>query len=177
MKLSRRAARMQRHHGRMHNRSSLNLVSLMDIFTILVFFLMVNQSDVEILQNNEQIQLPDSLSEQTPILTLLITVSQNDIIVNGRPIVTIEDAMASEDVEITALKVELEYQAQRSLPPEEEDAGRPVTILGDKGTPYQLIKRILATCAEVDYTDISLAVNHKAADVVGATGGGGLADG
>ena len=46
MKLSRRAKRMRRHYSRMHRGGGLNLVSLMDIFTILVFFLMVNSSDV-----------------------------------------------------------------------------------------------------------------------------------
>ncbi|HBX40956.1 MAG TPA: biopolymer transporter ExbD, partial [Marinobacter adhaerens] len=41
MKTSRKAKRIRRHYGRMKKSGGLNLVSLMDIFTILVFFLMV----------------------------------------------------------------------------------------------------------------------------------------
>ena len=39
---------------------SINLVSMMDIFTILVFFLLVNSSDVEVLPNAKEIVLPTS---------------------------------------------------------------------------------------------------------------------
>ena len=56
MKLSRRARLRQRHYGRMHKAGGLNLVSLMDIFTILVFFLMVNSSDVKVMQNTAKIE-------------------------------------------------------------------------------------------------------------------------
>ena len=50
MKKSVRQMRIERHRARMKKTSKLSLVSLMDIFTILVFFLMVNASDVEVLQ-------------------------------------------------------------------------------------------------------------------------------
>jgi biopolymer transport protein ExbD len=72
MKSSLRARRMASNHRRMQQNSKLNLVSLMDIFTILVFFLMVNSGDVEILQSDKDITLPDSVSEQKPDLTLLV---------------------------------------------------------------------------------------------------------
>ena len=58
-----RAARMDRHHKRHKQGVSLNLVSLMDIFTILVFFLLVNSSDVEVLPNAKDVQLPESIAE------------------------------------------------------------------------------------------------------------------
>ena len=37
--------------------------------------------------------------------------------------------------------------------------GRPVVIMGDQGMPYKLLKRIMTTCADSDYRDITLAVN------------------
>ena len=55
--------------------ASLNLVSLMDIFTILVFFLMVNSSEVDVIQTNSKIKLPDSTSEQRPENRIVISVS------------------------------------------------------------------------------------------------------
>jgi len=48
MQKSHRAARMDRRHKRGKKAGvALNLVSLMDIFTILVFFLLVNSTNVE----------------------------------------------------------------------------------------------------------------------------------
>ena len=61
--LSQRAARMERRHERGKAGTALNLVSLMDIFTILVFFLMVNSSDVEVLETTSDIRLPDSTGD------------------------------------------------------------------------------------------------------------------
>ncbi|MGK0261262.1 MAG: biopolymer transport protein ExbD, partial [Candidatus Azotimanducaceae bacterium] len=61
------SARRRRSRGRGKGKTAtLNLVSLMDIFTILVFFLMVNSSEVEVLQTSSDIKLPDSTSEQRP---------------------------------------------------------------------------------------------------------------
>ena len=63
----------QKKHGKA---GALNLVSLMDIFTILVFFLMVNSSEVEVLQTSSKIKLPDSTSEQRPENQLVISISR-----------------------------------------------------------------------------------------------------
>src|SRR5690606_41620821 len=78
MKMSRRALRMQRNHKRNANKSGLNLTALMDIFTILVFFLMVNQAEVEV-QNNDAIQLPASLADNKPAEQVTIMISQQEI--------------------------------------------------------------------------------------------------
>ena len=161
MKLSRRALRMQRHYARMHKSGGLNLVSLMDIFTILVFFLMVNSSDVKVLQQDKSVQLPVSVADQLPKDNLVITVAGNSILVLGRAIATLDD-LGQEEV-IAGLKTELNYQTERrsSRVPEEDFKGYPVTLVADKGTPYSLLKRIMATCADAQYTQISLAVEQN----------------
>ena len=92
MKSSRRAKRMARHHGRNKKDASLNLVSLMDIFTIMVFFLMMNQSDVEVMSNDD-ITLPKSSAETQPRTTVNLMVSGEDIVVQGRPIASVKDVL------------------------------------------------------------------------------------
>jgi biopolymer transport protein ExbD len=160
MKLSRRAKRMQRHHRRTANSASLNLVSLMDIFTILVFFLMVNSSDVKVLQQDKSVVLPSSTTEQQPKDTLVITISGGDILVQGRAVAKID---SSQDEEIIkGLKDELDYQANRRTQARAIDGnfkGFPVTLIADKATPYKLLKKIMATCTEAKYTQVSLAVS------------------
>jgi biopolymer transport protein ExbD len=159
----------QKKHGK---GAALNLVSLMDIFTILVFFLMANSSEVEVLQTNTKIKLPDSVSEQKPKNQLMILVTHDDIVVQGRPVARVAD-VAPESVKIIAgLHEELTYQAQRKGPVPE--AGYDVTIMGDREIPYWLMKKIMVTCQDVDFAHISLAVNQleksakPAADVAAA---------
>ncbi len=137
--------------------AALNLVSLMDIFTILVFFLMVNSSEVEVLQTSSKIKLPDSNSEQKPKNQLMISVDAEDLVVQGRSVAKVAEVMGSESLVIEGLKEELEYQAGRRG--EMPEGGFKVTVIGDKELPYWLLKRILMTCQTTDFAQVSLAVN------------------
>lgn len=178
MKQSMHARRMARHHKRTKSQPKLNLVSLMDIFTILVFFLLVNSSDVEVLQNNKSIKLPESVADKRPQDNLIVMVSNDEIIINGRLITDIKSAMAIEGEEIAPLKKELEYLASRKpyASEEEQQKGRDVTIMGDAALPYTLLKKIMTTCAQSEYRNISLAVSQipddgSATPAVSAQGG------
>lgn len=160
MKMSRRAMRMERHHKRGKG-TALNLVSLMDIFTILVFFLLVNSSDVDVLPNTKTIELPESVAEQKPKETLFIVVSETELLLQGRPIALVSDVLANPDNMIIALKEELAYRASKSSTSAEVEARREVTILADKRIPYRLLKKIMITCNSESYNNISLAVTKK----------------
>ena len=65
MKMSRRAKRMDRHHVRNSRHPRFNMISLMDIFTILVFFLLVNSAEVQV-TSTKAIKLPESVAEEKP---------------------------------------------------------------------------------------------------------------
>ena len=136
---------------------ALNLVSLMDIFTILVFFLMVNSSEVEVLQTSSRIKLPDSTSEQRPENRLVISISQEDLVLQGRPVARVADLADPSVSVIDGLKSELEYQATRKgqIP----EGGFEITIMGDRDLPYWLLKKVLLTCQTTEFAKISLAVN------------------
>ena len=163
---SARAKRMDRRHGRAKNTVGLNLVSLMDIFTILVFFLLVNSSDVEVLPNAKEIQLPQSIAEEKAKETVVILIGDDDIIVQGVPIAKVADVMNSKGNDIPELRQALLSQNDRVLRKEAQDdiAGREVTIMGDKDLPYRLLKKVMATCTASDYGQISLAVLQKSSE-------------
>lgn len=165
MKSSARARRMARSHGRFQQQARLSLVSLMDIFTILVFFLMVNSGDVEVLEADKNIELPESVSEQKPEIALTIKVSPEDIVVQGRRLDNVDAVLSQQGNLIASLSEELAYQAGRAptMTEREEQVGRSVIIMGDQGMPYKLLKRIMTTCADSDYRDITLAVNTSPA--------------
>lgn len=161
MTSSLRARRMARNHQRLGRQPRLNLVALMDIFTILVLFLMVNNGDVEVLQPDRNITLPESISELQPELAVTIRITTEDIVVQGHRIESIDAALAQPEALLQSLGRELRYQASREprLSELEQAVGRPVIIMGDQNTPYKLLKRIMMTCADSGYRDISLAVN------------------
>ena len=161
MKQFTRAARMDRHHERNKKNPGLNLVSLMDIFTILVFFLLVNSAEVQELPSAKSIEMPESVSEQKPRETVVVLVSNEQILVQGEPVMAVADALAVEGNVIVPLAAALNDQARR-LVREESTADREVTILGDKTVPYRLLRKVMATCTDADYGRVSLAVMQKA---------------
>ena len=187
MKQSARAKRLARHHRRLAGASKLNLVSLMDIFTILVFFLIVNQSEVRVLQNAEQLNLPVSIADELPTENIVVSVFDNRVMVQERAIWRATDTetssisesltVASEQQEssfIDALKAELAYQASKrpELTEQEQQLGRAVTILGDAGVEYRVLKQIMAVCAEANFRNMSLAVEQIAASDLNASASG-----
>ena len=163
---SARAKRMAKHHKRNKGAGALNLVSLMDIFTILVFFLLVNSSDVETLPNAKDLQLPESIAEEKAKETVVILIGEEDIIVQGTPVAKVADVMKLKGNDIPALRQALKSQNDRVLRREAQDdvASREVTIMGDKEIPYRLLKKVMATCTQSDYGQISLAVLQKSSE-------------
>ncbi len=157
---------MDRRHTRGKSGTALNLVSLMDIFTILVFFLLVNSSDVEVLPNAKEIQLPESIAEVKAKETVVILISETHIIVQGTPVALVADVMSRKGNDIPELRQALKSQNDRVLRREAQDdiAAREVTIMGDKDIPYRLLKKVMATCTASDYGRISLAVLQKSSD-------------
>jgi biopolymer transport protein ExbD len=172
MKFMGRAARMERHHKRHKAGGAINLVSMMDIFTILVFFLLVNSSEVEVLPNAKDIELPDSAAEEKARESVVVLLTDTQVLVQGRAVAELAAVNASDDLIIPALKVALEEQSDRVIAaasnPEEAIADREVTILGDREIPYRLLKKIMATCTAADYGRLSLAVLQKPDNTAGA---------
>lgn len=166
MKKSVRAMRMERHHKRMAKESKLSLVSLMDIFTILVFFLMFNASDVQVLQTHKSVSLPESTANEAARETLVLMVNATDLLLQGQKLADVSTVTASDSDIIPALEQELNYQRGRSnaLVASTDDiqpSAGAITIMGDQAIPYSLLKKIMQTCAQAGYTDISLAVEEK----------------
>ena len=157
---SRRAKRMAKHRERGSGRTAtLNIVSLMDIFTILVFFLLVNATSSEVLPSPKNIVLPEAAADKLPLQNLVIAVDRKVIRLQGKPIVRVSDALKGDSSSIQPLFVALR-QASAAVKDIADTKG--VTIMGDQEIPYELLKKIMLTCAGAEYTNISFAVNQKA---------------
>lgn len=160
MNASRRIRRMTRQE---HVLPKLNLTSLMDVFTILVFFLMVNQSSIEALQQPKQIILPESVAEEKPRETVVILVGKDVVLVQGVPVARIADIQAAGNAEIESIGARLAELSESVIGVSTQAVAesQEVTVLADKSIPFSVLKKILATCTARGYTRVSLAVIQK----------------
>lgn len=161
MKSSRRMKRMSRNKKKM---AGLSLVSLMDVFTILVFFLLSNSSSNEVLSNPKEITLPDSVVESKARETIVIFVSSEMILLQGEIVMETSEALSSKKETIAVLRERLLMQKQKAMGVSAKAAidSKEVTLLADKKIPFKLLKRIMSTCTSAGYGKISLAVIQKA---------------
>jgi biopolymer transport protein TolR len=100
-----RAARMERHHKRHKGGAVINLVSMMDIFTILVFFLLVNSSEVDVLPNAKEIQLPESTTEAKPEESVVVLITDNEVLVQGEVVGRVAEIVGSKAIVIPELRL------------------------------------------------------------------------
>lgn len=156
---SRRARRMERNHQRAKT-PGLNLVALMDIFTLLVFFLLVNSSSTQHLPSQKNMKLPVSSSKVVPEDTLVVEITHTDILIQGVAVASIADALKSNDDIIPALKNELMLHSRNTGAPAQ--AEQKITIMGDENISYDVIRKVLTTCQQTNYNKIAFAAMQKA---------------
>ncbi len=161
MKNSRRMKRMGRSKKKV---AGLSLVSLMDVFTILVFFLLTNSSSTEVLTNPKEITLPDSVVESKPRETIVIFVSPEMILLQGEPIMKTSDLLLSKKDIVVHLRDKLIEQRKKIIGTSTKAVAesKEVTLLADKTIPFKYLKKIMSTSTSAGYGKISLAVIQKA---------------
>jgi biopolymer transport protein ExbD len=159
---SRRMKRMARSKNK--KPPALNLVSLMDVFTILVFFLLVNSSSSDVLEPPKEITLPDSVVETKPRETVVVLVTEEAIMVQGEPVALLQDVIESKAQIIEEIKNRLLQQRKRVIGVSTKTIAesKEVTILAHKTIPFKLLKKVMSSCTAAGYGKISLAVIQKA---------------
>jgi biopolymer transport protein ExbD len=162
VKNSRRMKRMGRNRKKL---PSLNLTSLMDVFTILVFFLLFHSGNGEAVEAPKQIKLPDSVVETKPRETVVILVSPEMVLVQGEAVVKTPDLLDDKVEQIAGITDRLEHLQRNIIGISTRTAAqsKEVTILADKTIPFRVLKKIMSTCTASGYGRISLAVIQKAA--------------
>lgn len=158
--------RIKRHRKRKTSAeggSHMTLVPFIDMLTILVVFLLVHTSDVDILPNNKNIAIPQSLSDKKPRPSVVVMITKDDLLVDGKSVAKVRDVINADDAVIQPLKVALQGQADTVLADaaKQDIKEREVTILGDRNTPYSVLRKIMATCTDADYGKVSLAVVER----------------
>lgn len=162
MSMSNRARRMAEHHSRHRVDAQLNLIPLIDILSVMVAFLLVYSTEVEIIQNSKGIEVPQSIAEATPHKSVVVMITKQDLFVQGERIASVADIRANPAVIIEPLRAALKRPMLVGTEISARDlATREITVLGDKSLPYDVLKKVMATCTDADYGRISLAVIQK----------------
>ncbi|HEY7638855.1 MAG TPA: biopolymer transporter ExbD [Steroidobacteraceae bacterium] len=158
--------RIKRHRKRgkkVEGGNHMTLVPFIDMLTILVVFLLVHTSDVDVLPNTKNISIPESISDKKPHPSVVVMITKEELLVNGRSLGTLTQIASSPDAVIAPLKVALQSQADKVLAGAAKDdiKDREVTILGDRNTPYKVLRKVMATATDADYGKVSLAVIER----------------
>ena len=161
MRNSRRIKRMSRNRVKI---TKMNLTSLMDVFTILVFFLLVNSGSVEIMETPKNVTLPESMIEQKPRETVVIFVSAEEVLVQGELVAQVVDILDAQSANYDPITSRLAELRDNIVGPNTlaVAGSQEVTILADKSVPFIVIRKIMSICTSEGYENVSLAVIQKA---------------
>ena len=155
---------MSRNRGKI---GKMNLTSLMDVFTILVFFLLVNSGSVEVLDAPKEVTLPESRVETKPRETVIILITPDEVLVQGKSVALVADILAGVPSNADGIRTRLSELKENIIGTNTQvvASAREVTILADKSVPFIVIKKIMSTCTVAGYENISLAVTKKLSQV------------
>lgn len=164
MRGSRRLKRMSRNRVKI---TKMNLTSLMDVFTILVFFLLVNSGSVEVMEAPKTITLPESNAQLKPRETVVIQVTADEVLVQGKKVASVENILEGVAESTDGIKARLAELNEYVIGPSTKavSTAREITILADKSVPFTVVKTVMSTCTSEGYENVSLAVLQKATRV------------
>ncbi|MDZ7289717.1 MAG: biopolymer transporter ExbD [candidate division KSB1 bacterium] len=149
---------------------SLNLTSMMDMFTIILVFLIKSYStEGQLISPSNFLKLPYSQVQQPPEVGLDVFVSKQMIMVNHEPVALLADVMKNDPAVMDhgvikplrekllttsnhAKKLEVDYGIKFS--------GK-VTIQGDRDLPYSELVKVIRTCGLSNYPNLRLVVYRE----------------
>ena len=146
---------------------TLRLTSMIDMFTILLVFLLKSYSaEGQIVTVTKDLKLPVSTSEKSPELTSVVSVTTEWILLDGRPVERIETILSQSDLLIPNLHDELLQlraitESIGGISDRMAGFKGKIAIQGDRNITFELMKRIMLTCGKVGYTNMHLTVMQK----------------
>ena len=161
MSMSNRARRMAQHHARHRADAELNLIPLIDILSVMVAFLLVYSTEVEVIQNTKGIEIPHSIAQTQPKQSVVVMITKDQLFVQGELITSIAEIQKANTPLIEPLRAALKRPMLVGDVIAKDLAAREITVMGDKSLPYEVLKKVMATCTDADYGKISLAVLQK----------------
>lgn len=158
----------------------LSLTAMVDMFTVLVIFLLQNYNATgEIIYIPKEVVLPKATSTRDLKPAHIVTISNKEILLDKVVVATFEQVAGAEDWNIQGLKDQLQdalikskaeqeskiqnrirdvVESTRGQAEEDPNAWSKVTIQADKGVDFLTIKKVLYTATEAGAGEINFAV-------------------
>lgn len=162
-------SRIKKHNTAL-GEAKLNLNSMMDMFTIILLFLLKTYStEGQLISPSQQLTLPKSTIQHHPEVGLDLVVSKQVIMVNGEPVTWLKDVAENrpgvvDEGLIVPLQKKLSYYSSQAKKMEEQYGVRfsgKVTIQGDRDIQYADLVKVMRTCGRSDYPNMRLVVYRK----------------
>ena len=159
----------RKHRKRGDGTVKLNITSMIDMFTLMVVFLLKNYSaQGQLVTPATNLLLPSSSIEKNAGEALSVKVSNTNIMVEN--IIVVDEkgyqaVLAQKDFLIEPLyNVLKKYcdEARKSSEMFKTEFSGKISIQGDVAIPYNMLTRIMYTCGQAGYPVMNLVVYRKA---------------
>jgi len=146
----------------------LNITSMIDMFTLMVVFLLKNYSSQgQLVTPATGLLLPTSTVEKMAAEALSVKVSRNTIMVENEVVidpVAYEKLVAQKEFMIEPLYKVLNRnaeEAKKSAAMFKTEFSGKISIQGDVEIPYNILTRVMYTCGQAGYPVMNLVVYRK----------------
>ena len=141
----------------------LNLIPMIDILSVLVAFLLVYSTEVEVIQNSKGVSIPESRVDVRPKQSVVVMITKDALFVQGEKVANLTDISDPHTQLVEPLRKVLQrpIAGLDAAARDEALTSREVTVMADKDLPYDVLRKVLATCTAAAYGKIALAVLQK----------------
>ena len=154
-----------------HEHQELNIYAMMDMMTILLVFLIQQfaTTSANITQSAE-LQIPTSVSERAAEPAIVVTISQNDILVDGVRALSLRNGLVDPSQKngganaflINPLLEPMQEKKELLKLIASRNPARPFTgevqIIADKRTPYRTLIEVVYTCGQAEFKNVRFVV-------------------
>lgn len=142
--------------------AQLNLIPLIDVMSVMVAFLLIYTADVEIVQNTKGVEIPQSSAQTQAKQSVVVMITKDHVFVQGELVADVAEVSAADTPLVEPLRRVLDRpMLLDSAGADPSSVAREVTVIADKSLPFELVKKVMATCTATTYGKISLAVLQK----------------
>ena len=153
MNARQRQRRQDREVRARSRRTVINLVSMIDVFAVLVFFLLVNALVVQVIPTPPSLQLPAAAIDPEPSAVVAITVGTEEVRLGENVVQRTAELLRGDSKGLRA--------ALAQLPAEANGLRSEINILADKRVSYRALREVMNACGANRHAQVSLAVAER----------------
>jgi biopolymer transport protein ExbD len=162
-----------RRKKRSRGEQKMNITSMMDMFTIILVFLLKSYSSQgQLVTPNDDLKIPDSNVKKSPVNSIELAVSYKTdkkdtsgmIMVEGKPIMSVKEMMRIDGYLVPALQEVLQkYSTEARAMAEQlsQEFKGDIVIQGDQELPYMVLTKLMYTCGQSGFPNMNLLVYKK----------------